>query len=137
MRQILCSPTFTISRKTNSKYSLKFIEYYKNCTSYSGGVTETQSSLINHSVSLRPDVPTSAPYTFQDSILSHAEFPRLPSDVKGHAAGTGQGHDRMPSVGVNYSDVTKLRLIQEILQLTHFSSQKLICKLVSPSEDEI
>lgn len=41
--------------------------------------------------------------------------PATANDGKGHSLGTGQGHDRMPSVGANYSDVTKLRLIQGIL----------------------
>lgn len=41
--------------------------------------------------------------------------PVIANDVKGRSLGTGKGHNRMPFLGANFSDVTKLRLIQEIL----------------------
>lgn len=78
-------------------------------------MTAMQPSLIKHSVctTARCASPCSVPIPgFHPKPCS---VPAIANDVKGRSLGTGQGHNRMPSVGANYSDVTKSRLIQEIL----------------------
>lgn len=80
-----------------------------------GGITEAQSSLINHSASTTARCANLCSVHISRLHPKSRCVPAIANDVKGHSLGTGQGHNRMPSVGANYSDVTKLRLIQEIL----------------------
>lgn len=118
MGQIFCSSTFSISRKASTRTTALGnglrTEYLENYTSYFWGITAMQLSLIK---------PVTAPASCASLCSVHNSGlhpksrcdPVIANDVKGRSLGTGKGHNRMPFLGANFSDVTKLRLIQEIL----------------------
>lgn len=97
-----------------------------------GGTAAMQSSLIKHSVCTTARCANLCSVPISGLHPKSRWVPAIANDVKRRSLGTGQGHNRMHSVGANYSDVIKLRLIQEILQLTHFSSQNWSASLFHP-----